>query len=307
MATKPDPAEIDIDPNEGAEFDETPSGRQTPQPAKATHNPRSVRLAEEFGISREEMADMEPAVLDEVVYRMSLQRARNNREAARDQDLERSTRPQAPTAPEPEPEADEIDWGEVEEEDGTRRKRTEKDIDPGLANVVKNQQKALRELRQEIGEFKKADIQRRTQNFHDLLDKCFEALGSDYEPLLGKGDRTQIDEASKKRRMAVLASAGLDTSKDNATTISKKIEEAAKLLFPSTPKTDSSYEDALKPANGARRISKEQWDEATLAKPTYREPKEPKGEKKALKNVAKKLAEYGEETGEDELGLPGGD
>jgi len=141
----------------------------------------------------------------------------------------------------------------------------------------------------------KAQLQRQAQSKSiDAIDEVFAKLNP---KTFGAGTRSQLEanSAEAKRRLSVLASAGLKKG-DSDAVVKAKIKETAELLYgtvtPGTP--------AETPSNGTPRITPQQWEKAGLAAPTARQTVEPEGINKAYHAVQELMIQKGMYRDDDE-------
>ncbi len=273
----------------------TPPAKETPEPPKTPrkHPAALVRLAMKHGATRDAIEQASQNDLLEWVEEQEIQRERDREQNLRQSEAQRVVQTQVSGSP-AKPAEDEIDWGT--DEDG--RRIEEKDILPGLRNLIKRQQKELKELKGGFEETTKREQARASQIGRDRIEDGFAGLEDRYQQLFGSGTLADCTPAQQKCRIAVLKSLGIDT--DNAPSqklLSRKIaKEAAELnmIQDKEPEDESYAASANLPAtqpNGKARITEKQFEDGTLTRVSNRVPKEEKGKKLAYKRVAEKMTE----------------
>lgn len=285
--------EIDIIPQSKPKAEAKPTPEPTeakpaaPEPKK--HPASMVRLAEDLGVSKEEIDSLDTEVLGERVYQMT----RNLRAAPQQQ----ATAP--PPAKQPEPEEEEIDL-ELDPEE----------YDEGLIKAMKKVSsvatKQIKELKAKLEAAEAEKAQQYQASLYEQIDNAFVSLGMD--TVFGKAKRHELKPGSAEmvRRQAVLAS--LQASPIQGKSPAEAIAIRAKELFGSAqaPAPEQKAEGAKSTTPS---YTREQWNSAGLAKPTDRQtPNEPKGVKRATRAVAEKMREQGFEADDylstEEAGLP---
>lgn len=190
MSDVPQPVAESIDPTPNQPATITSNQTQdTQQPQAPAKHPEFVRnMAQNLAFTQEQINSVDTATLEQMLVV-----AHRTREHERAQN--RQAQQQVPQ-PQPQAQADpEWSWGEVEEDDGAgkkvKRKVTDEDVVPGLLTVkeIPALKKELAELRQII-----AHQQRQEQNKSrtQMLDEAFDALGPDFQSLVGKGGAAQF-------------------------------------------------------------------------------------------------------------------
>src|SRR5207244_5744179 len=118
-------------------------------------------------------------------------------------------------------EDDELDLGEVEEDDAegkpTRRKATLKDISPVIGPILARQHKELRAAKKELEAIKARDQRREAEVVNAAIDKGFEKLGDKYKEVVGEGGHQDLDpkSAEMETRMAIINAAGISLAEDS--------------------------------------------------------------------------------------------
>lgn len=262
-------------------------------------------MAEDFGFSQAEIASLEPEALqvavNTIARRLSAERVQNNQRA---NDINQAL--SAPPAQQPLVTAvsrenlqtpDEIDWGS---DPDTGERFTEKSYAAPLANAVKNATKVtslearVAKLEALVQQFVTAEQQRQVEQHYSEVDMGFEACGPDYKSVFGegRGKNMQASDPAFKRRVAVLTSLQADPPKGGS--VKDNVKARALELFGRQQHAPPSPQ----PVNGNNRITPEQWEEATLARPTARRgAAEPHGPARAERAVAQQLAEMASDTG----------
>lgn len=286
-----------------AKAPETPV--ETPKvetPPTSKHDVETAGLAEDLGMTKEEIEKLEPTALKVTVRSMT-------RAAFRARQVDQN-QPLKPVEPET-PKADPFKL-EFKDKDGKPHKDAdgndvnEDSYDPGIIGIMKGQAKEIAFLKQQVGYL----LQERAHSDFNKMDQIFEKHGD----FFGKGPRGTVaqDSVEYSRRMMVLSEAGrLAGPKATRDQILAKMPQVIAALNVGTAAAPAKTpEPEKKPeANGVNRFSPEAWNAATLATPSHRESKEPKGIARAQKAVAERLRAMGESPdqefeGTEEEGLP---
>lgn len=265
-------------------------------PAAPVHPSYLVNQALELGFDHDDISAMPTEALGRAVYRSF-----RAREQARSQNVVERVRSDAEVrSPAPEPEFN-IDLGS--DLDG---------YDPNIVKAIKTvgQQslERVRKLENELGQERAKNKEREQKQAFQILDSAFARLGKEYEPIFGKGTGASLgDKPEMKRRIAVLNAAGVRLDDINPHTIVEQIRDAAEMLSikpsPATPATDPYA--AVNGGAKKPRISPEEWNAASLARPTaQRGAAEPPGEKKAIENLKRRFAQ--EDAGETDSEITDG-
>ncbi len=246
-----------------------------------------IEAARDFGLTDEEIFAMPPAVLAKTMWQAKRAMDNVRQQLSRQQTVQdgqvRNPEPQQPQAP------DDLDFEVTEEVHPT--------IATGLNNLraqVKAQRDQNKSLLQEVQQLRSRDQQRELNRAAAIYDAAFQALGLEYEPVLGKGAGRDMDNSSAeyKRRIAVLTEAGADPRVLTPGQIKAKVKAAAELLYPRSPAKAAAdaYAEVDPKANGKPRISEKEWNEAGLARPTARKvDDEPPSEQKAVRKLQEKM------------------
>lgn len=226
---------------------------------------RLFELAREVGVPEDEIAASSPDELRSAIKTARLEQQVNSKFDSLSQAFE----PKA--APQPAP----VDDDKFDGED---------DIAPQIVAALKKLKQENKALREEIAN---TERRRAAETFAQQADRAFADLGSDYEHLVGKGTRDDLDPKSNhmKRRQMVLDEA-IELAGKNATgaQVLRKIKQAAEGLF-----------GKAKPAP-ITRYTPEEWAEAGVALPSHRDDgleDIPDGPGKAEAIVAAYLARNG--------------
>jgi len=247
---------------------------------------RLAAKAAELGFSEQEIADTPAAELSALVNLTILERLGQRPEPAP---------PAPPAAParkpgnapaaagnEPAPADEEVALGIDEEK-----------YDPDLLGVIKAQAKELKALKALVGQIH-GDLQagaRRT-----ATQQC-DAAFARHPELFGTATFEEIDKTSAEfvRRNAAI---DLVRKMNGPGTLAQKVDRAVEILFGA--RAGGDHAPARAPAQAPTSASEEQrrreseWNGAGLARPTYRRADpEPKGDRRAMKAVARKLSERG--------------
>lgn len=281
--------EIEGDDTQSVGLDAPPQAveRAAEAPKKPDHLPYIVAEALEQGLTQGEIDSLPPETLTGIVHRnlkMARDMARQQANAATIQ-----TRPQ-----EPAPEPVERDVFEVEvEEEGEKKKYTKKDVHPSILSAVGALEAELKSLKQQLAGVNAREAESNTQ----LLDRVF----SETSDIFGDGSIREITKDSPEyvRRFKIVEMVQQDRSHRSLEQKTRKaIEtiygkqkpaEARTQVAPAAPAVPA----AKKPANNGR-ITEEEWNAASLKRPTQRTgAAEPAGRSKAISAVAAKIDEIG--------------
>lgn len=253
-----------------AEAKDSPAPEEQPQEAAKPNHPEAlVRLAEDLGISSEEIETSSPeglALAIRHIFRTT---------------TAKQPEPKAET-PEPEPE---IDLG-----------LDESQYEPGLIGAMKKlareNAKELKAVTAKLEEYEKREQARDIEEKNRRIDGAFESLGPDFEAHFGKGSARELGRESPElaRRFAVLSFA--NQMKGDAP-LEKKLQKAANLLYQPSPKQQAT----TPPAAEVEKILAQrrgEWAEGGVARPTHRESKElPKGPTRAKQTFNRELKAAG--------------
>lgn len=287
----------------------TPAAPKTAAPAAPAsetpprHSRRLVQMAQDLGFSRADIDGSSSDELDAAVYHanraLHVERERQYRETAQ----------QAATAPRtgaaPPPSEDDLPWGEIVDPT-TQERRAAKDADIAepLVRVLRDQAKAIKELREQVAYLGQTEQRREVETTADRIDRFF--AGQD-KATFGEGAGQEMaDGPEYARRVAVLREAErLAGPKATKAQMLAKLNQASKNLFgtaapaapipPSAPPPDRTRE-----ANGRFTQEQERWIEAGVAKPTHRAgAEEPLGKQRAINKLTSLMNEAGIEVGAD--------
>jgi hypothetical protein len=264
-------------------------------PAKPTHSPRLVALAQTYQISQ---ADIDAMTSEELMAEISYEQRR----IAAEQQTRKAAEPPpaAPVKPAAAVEADPLD--EIEE------MLRAGEITEKVARVMRaplKENKALKEKVSKIDEIEKREKDRSDKSLDDAVNAAFSELGERYSKFYGTGDLSDLKQ-------------GIDPT-DSERIIKKKILAVAKMTYgegiapaaKEEPAPASGYAAAT-PAKPAKKTKDELWAEGELARPSNRSGSpEPKGVHAAKQAVAKSMRDRGLEpgfigNGTEDDDLPGG-
>lgn len=302
------------------------SGPTTPAPASSgppktprKHLPGLVRRALAHGASREEIDAATPSDLDSWVEEQDIARERSREQnfhaAATGNAMDSQRRQSAPAPAEPD---DEAELDAVAQEYG---------LDAKFVNIIKRQAKELRELKGTLKGTVERSQSREKQERDAAYDMAFEQTGKKFAKVFGEGDGAELVGSKElARRNAVIKSANIQDT-DTPTVIRRKVAKAADALYgdivgsaPAEDQGGGPYDGSgevdeesplprgnIRP-NGKGRITPEQWNNGTLAKPTQRATKEKKGREVAIRKVHEQITQnpdtYGDFESFEEDGLP---
>lgn len=229
---------------------------------KAKHTPRVLRMAEQMGISQEEVESSSPSELREAIQDAILERDISHRNSTQERTIRTAMESNAQVQPPAEPkEEDDLPTGD--------------DWDERLVKgfgVVKELRKQVAELKQTIQSMSQHVAAQEGLSYAQKADAFFAKYPEQY----GKGDVKSLSRSDPQfaRRLAVLGVC--DQHKCS-------FEKAHEILYGSKPAPTE------KPG---KTKAQEEWDEASTARPTQRNGgAEPNGYNKAVRNVAQLLAE----------------
>lgn len=260
-----------------------------------------VEQARELGMVDDEDLDIPTQTLSRWVNARLRERVQYQDQYLRERTLsEGQVRNLEPERPKP-PAEDDIDLGIDEAQ-----------YDPGIIAAMKrlalSSQKRIKDLETKLAQTEQREQAREQTERERHIDGLFDRLGKPYEKLFGSGPMNTIqDQGQRARRIAALQAAI-----DPKTKQIGNLSQAAKILFgdgeQAAPAGDlGAYEDPAKPtANGAPRITPEQWANGGVAAPTQRIAKElPPGDARAVKNLTEKLRQQNGEVLPDSQELEG--
>jgi hypothetical protein len=290
-ATPAPPAPAPSSEKPPAEQPRRPDG--TFLPRTAAHPDWLVAAAQEAGIGDDELAAMSSEMVSRAVIRHQRQRAEFQSEMATARTIQNNDRfvPQQPAPKEP-------------EDDLGISAEIAKELDPSLLAFFKRQAAENKALKEKLGQVEKT-AQAVVQSKHDSeVDQSFEALPTEFKPLVGDGPLQDIaDEEQKRVRLAIYREA----STIQQGSWKARIKMAAQILYGKAAKAlakpaepASQYQAAAaetppapkpaEPKNG--KYTQEEWDAAGLQKPTQRKVEElPPGPERAKQNLRRKLAD----------------
>lgn len=263
-----------------------------------------VEEARDFGFDDDEINGMTTPVLHKTLWKAKRQIEANRQ---RSYDFQAREAQRVRIEPErreplPEPDDDDFDLGVDEEE-----------LHPKVIQAMKKlgggYKKEIKALRGELAERDQRDRERSARRSVSLIDAAFNTL-PEYKKLFGEGSGLKLgaDSPAMKRRLAVLREAGVDVNEPvSVPELRARIKEAAAILF--TPDGDANpYDQPASSADGKAksepegrqgkgsngRVTREQWNNGALARPTQRKVGEqPKTaqerEAQAVANLAAKL------------------
>lgn len=286
-----DPSEAEVTPPTPVQAEAPADTTQPAQPAQPRnpdgtfahkHPANLVADAKSLGYSDEEISGMSLASLYGVMRNHLNQQLAFREQQARARDLEGQPRQPAQPA---EPEADELELDESVQ------------WEPSLAKANRAAATRLRAQQARIDALEKRLEQSAQVSATERIDAAFEALGDQYAGFVGKGSVVDLAKDSKefRRRNAILQQAGIDIKNlPPQASLKRAIQQAAEVFYePSAakPTEDSPYEGVE--AKGKKpRVSKDDWDQAALVRPTNRSnANEPKGEALAISKLTQKMRE----------------
>lgn len=305
--------------------------KPTPQPAAPStppagaanpggHSSLLVATARRAGLSDEEIAGASKEDILAAIQLVALDRSNERRLDGQKPSAasgDGTGGPDAAAQPTPRPTAppaDEIDWGEGVE-DGKAVRYTDADIHPAILKVIKDQARRIAQLEGVSGQLVNVEVSRQQRTIDDLLDDAFEALPAGLQAIFGKGSINDLEKGGKeqKRRLALLVSAGIDTTKPpRIKELVRRLSEAAADLYPQAATADppapaGSYgpgsaapAPAAKPtppkdpSTGKFLPTADEWASAGSLTPTPRRHPAEKGFEKAVEAVAQKLDTLGQ-------------
>lgn len=269
-------------------------------PAPSTHSKRTLRMAEDLGLSKDLIERTAPDVLDDLVYDLNRQQLALSREHQTQQALQNRGDPKIPvpgkpppaTGVEPSPEDISIDLG-IDEEP----------FDPDLIGAIKRAvalpMKEIAALKASLAEVTGREQLRQQESMAERLDRHF----ATHAEILGtaRGREMKDDSAEYAKRIAILGIVDRDGS---SRTLEQKIDAAVAQLFGTQPAPAVAQQTPPRnPETGQftreNRVTQEtpaqqRWQEAALRRPTQRQGgAEPPGEKKALATAARIMKEQG--------------
>jgi len=260
---------------------QAPPPQAQPQPPRPKHPQHLLRHAEALGFHPALVEALPTEQLTQVVMDAL---AAQRREAASQQLAAQVQRPaeaaSAPTLGPPQGQrslAEEFDWGEYEDDDGSGRKVTKKvdpeDLHPALVGVLKRQQQQLAELRRQLAEQSQQQQQARERTTAQRFDAAF----ARFPKLFGAGSAEDVKGTPEfARRSAVYAQVmAIPPAQRAGLTIEQAVEQVAKTLFG--------------PLDAGARV--EGWNAGAVAVPTKRGADPAPGRSKAIQSVEEYMRE----------------
>ena len=212
------------------------SDAPSPSPDKPKHSPRALQLAEHYQLSSDWVESATPEQLAQEIELARLEEDAAERFEQKRLAQEKARREAEEAAQKTASAEDELDLGEMDDEDEygkpTRRKVTEKDISPAVLRVLKAQQKEIVENKKFRQAQEAKEAARATEKINAALDNGFARLGDAYKEIFGEGEGTALDPKSQELadRVTIIRAANiLDT--DTPAQITKKIVETAKRVY----------------------------------------------------------------------------
>jgi hypothetical protein len=294
--------------------DATPPAGPPKTPRK--HLPGLVRRALAHGATREQIDAATPSDLDSWVEEQDIARESSRERNFHSQatgnavDAQRRQQPAAAAAQVPE-EDDETRLDRIAEEFG---------LDPKFISILKNQARELKELKGTVRGSVERGQAREKQERDAAFDSAFESLKM--QKIFGDGDGNDLVGTKELGRRITIIKAANITDTDSPTVIRRKIAKAVddwrEVIGGGSQESQArgpyDQEEGEEPSlprrngNGKGRITPEQWNEATLARPTQRNTKEKKGRATAIRKVQEQITQNPDQFGDfdsfEEDGLP---
>lgn len=303
-----------------------PPAEQKPPVSEPPKTPRRhpqsmVRMALKYGATKESIEQSSTGDLAEWIEEQTIIRERDRDFNLAQSEVEKYMQVQraalaAPAPPQADPDA--IDWGV----DENGQPITEQAVHPGIARVIKSQQKKIKELEGGLKTTVERERTRQQQTVIDAYDSAFDSI-ADHE-WYGEGSGTAMsprDDAMVRRR-AIIAAAQISEN-DSPQVIVRKIVKANSLLRgdkkQAAPKKEAvsaydapSEDDAeVSPQPPKRKnFTQEDFRRGTVGPVTQRNSKEPRSIKRAVAKVQEAMNAMepndlnGMPTGDEEDGLP---
>lgn len=280
-----------------------PAASETPPAPK--HSRRVEQMARDLGISQAEIDASTPDELDAAVYHanraLHLERERQYREASQHQAVAGR---QPPTPPAEE----DLPWGDIQDPDtGARRQAKDSDIAEPLVRVLRQQDRAIKELQRQLAHLQQRDQSRENETRSERIDRFF--AGQD-KSLFGEGPLADLPEDSpeRERRLAVWGRSARAARGDEAAAI-RGLGASLKVLYPGAAPSAAASSAAAPPApekprdaNGRYTKEQERWLDGPVARPTHRgNAEEPLGKQRATNKLASLMDEAGQGGGETAL------
>jgi hypothetical protein len=282
------PVEQPRDPATGQFISRVPE--PSSEPAKPTHPAGLAALALDLGFEQDDIDNMTTDSLARSIRRVRSQMERTAQQFAHARDMDRAAVKQLP------PEQPEVfDVGLNPEEYDPK-------LIAALQQIHGTSAKRIKDLEARLAASEQRSTQTRLQSARDAIDAGFAKMGPKYEKFVGKGSVSSLgkDSAEIKRRLAVINASGIapDLSNVNPATIGDILKATADSLFMVEP--DSAYVPTTPPPNGTvKGPSPTEWATQTMP-PTQRRGSDlPPGAERATRNLERKQAEAGQQTGPD--------
>lgn len=213
------------------------TSHRTPDPAverkandKPQHSKRLRRMAQELGMSDDEIDDLTPDALEETVYQLTRQVLRARQEVGREAALQRDPASQTPA---------QATTGATTEATTEATTGEEYDFGTDLSHVDESILQALKKLGKEVVEARKikSELDRLRQSHQSeavrKLDEALDAEFSKYPSIFGKGSGHQLakDSPELERRRLVYAKLGELVQKGQQTTLDQDVARLVKIIF----------------------------------------------------------------------------
>lgn len=247
-------------------------GRYLPKPKTYEHSASWRRRAEELGMSAGEIGALSPEDLKDEVLDRRWKQAIETRGQAPSETRQAGSPPEGQGRP------------AGQESDPAEITLDEAQFDPALVSAFKKLADDNKSLRDRLAQVEQYAAGQQQMSLAARADRVF----AKYEDVLGKGRGHELDPNSDElaRRKVILSV--VDSDKGPGT-IEQKIERAYARIYGGKPQSKPEPEPK---ASG--RISREEWAEAGLARPTHRgNGQEPKGERKAVATAGRIMRERG--------------
>lgn len=249
------------------------SPSETPAKQERKHSRLALRQARDLGFTPDQVATLSEDELEDLIY------DRNTQLHAAAHARLSAGAPAEGRSPAPAEEEDKIDLGFDESLVDENIVKVMKD----LKKTTKEQEKELRRLQAERQQEAASSVGRHVNN---TIDEGFASMGKKYEKVFGTGQVEKLaDQKARHRRQAVVAVAAQQLlaagAEPTPRDIARHLKEAAESLY-----GDLVAEDDTPPAETP---AQKKWKEGGLARPTQKESREPKGEKRAVQAVKELL------------------
>lgn len=268
------------------------------EPPQPQHPRYLVKKALDLGYSQKEIASLGTEVLAEQVHAEETRELRELRKQSLHQKSQEAnpTPFQQLTAATP---SEENDGLELDDE-------TRLTMSTDVLKMLKRFQSEITELRGENKKLTEMETVRQNMTKVQIIDRAFESIGA--SEILGTGSIHELNAAGNTQAIKIRQRINhLANNEEGDEPIHIKIRKVFNDLYghvvgPNKPQRDPGYDD-VDPLDRPHRPTKQEWNEAAVARPDSRSPHSgdglPKGEQRALHNASRKMGMPTNSNGDD--------